>query len=165
MRKCITFSGINPPLQTPRHPSPFGNECGAVCRSNVDNALVEMGSHTRIKYAQHGQLIKSTSQFGWKQIFVPQDDSDNATLNEFLMSAMILREPDMFSANHCLVISATMCVALTVASWSKRPNSSLSSLTSCCALHSDDRTVKPTMSANRMLRTENTPESGLCCQA
>ena len=41
---------------------------------------------------------------------------------------------------------------LTLASWSKRPKSSLSSLTSSCAEHCDDSTVKPTMSAKRMLQ-------------
>lgn len=41
---------------------------------------------------------------------------------------------------------------LTAASLSKRAKSSLSSLTSSCALQAEDSCVKPTMSANRMLR-------------
>ena len=40
---------------------------------------------------------------------------------------------------------------LTFASWSNLPNSSFSSLTSSCAEHCEDREVKPTMSAKRML--------------
>lgn len=43
---------------------------------------------------------------------------------------------------------------LTSASWSKRPKSSLRSLTSSCAVHCDARTVKPTMSAKTMLQGE-----------
>ena len=42
-------------------------------------------------------------------------------------------------------------ICLTLASWSKRPKSSFSSLTSSCAEHCEERTVKPTMSAKRML--------------
>ena len=41
---------------------------------------------------------------------------------------------------------------LTFASWSKRPNSSFSRRTSSWAVHCDASTVKPTMSANRMLK-------------
>lgn len=44
--------------------------------------------------------------------------------------------------------------ALTVASSSNLPNSSLRSFTSSCAVHCDARPVKPTMSAKRMLQGE-----------
>jgi hypothetical protein len=40
----------------------------------------------------------------------------------------------------------------TAASWSNLPNSSLSSRTNSCAEHCEASTVKPTMSANRMLK-------------
>ena len=41
---------------------------------------------------------------------------------------------------------------LTLASWSKRPKSSLRRRTSSCAEHCDDSTVNPTISAKRMLQ-------------
>jgi len=48
--------------------------------------------------------------------------------------------------------------SLTCANWSKRPNSSFNSLTSSCALHWDDSTVKPTISANKILFWEKEEE-------
>jgi len=44
---------------------------------------------------------------------------------------------------------------LTLASWSNLPKSSLSSRTNSCAVHCDASTVKPTMSANKMLKQTN----------
>ena len=49
----------------------------------------------------------------------------------------------------------TLCVFLTDASLSKRAKSSLSVMTSSWAVHWEARLVKPSMSANRILRTRS----------
>ena len=49
---------------------------------------------------------------------------------------------------------------LTLASWSKRPKSSLRRRTSSCAEHCDDSTVNPTMSAKRMLQRKGRGSEG-----
>ena len=49
---------------------------------------------------------------------------------------------------------------LTLASWSKRPKSSLRRRTSSCAEHCDDSTVNPTISAKRMLQRKKGQSEG-----
>ena len=69
-------------------------------------------------------------------------------------NSFTLCDSHIYGQHNCVNYKIYYENKLTLASWSKRPNSSFRRRTNSCAVHCEANTVNPTMSAKRMLQTE-----------